>query len=179
MAFLAPALPFLMAGTQIASGIASKRAADRAAEAAREAGEFNATMIERDIDLLEKQRGILNAQFAIDDKRSRDAFERDVQGTVRASTGYAGFDMSQGTPMQVLRSNAREFEYQRSVEEFNNEVANMQISDAQEDARLRAELSRMEGGAQAEALGARGTASLISSTGGAATTAYETGIIGG
>ena len=55
----------------------------------------------------------------------------------------------------------------------------MQISDAQEDARLRAELSRMEGGAQAEALGSRGTASLISSIGGAATTAYETGIIGG
>ena len=58
-------------------------------------------------------------------------------------------------------------------------MANMQISDAQEDARLRAELSRMEGGAQAEALGSRGTASLISSIGGAATTAYETGIIGG
>lgn len=163
-------------GSTVVSGFAQKRAGDRAAAAARNAAEFNAQLIERDIGLLERQRSIVNAQFAIDDFRMREQFERQVQGTVRASTGYAGFDMSQGTPMAVLRSNAREIEYQSSVNEFNNQVANLQISDAQEESRLNAQLSRMEGGAQASALRAQGTASLIKSLGAGATRAYETGM---
>lgn len=173
---MAFALGLISVGTQVIGGISQANAADKAAQAAKEAGEFNAKMIERDIDLLEKQRGIMNAQFATDSIRQRQIFERDVQGTVRASTGYAGIDMSQGTPIEVLRSNAREFDYQDSVNKFNNEIANMQISDAQEEARLNAELSRMEGGAQAAGLRAQGTASLIRGVGGAAQSAYQYGI---
>ena len=175
---MAAALPFVAIGSQVIGGIAQKRAANKAAAAAQRAGEFNATIIERDIDLLEKQRQIINAQFAIDSQRERQAFERDVQGAARAGFGYAGIDMSQGTPMQVLRTNAREFEYQQSVNEFNNQIANMQISDAQEEARLNAQLSRMESGAQAAGLRASGTASLIRSIGSAARTGFESGIFG-
>lgn len=166
-------------GSNLLGGIAQKRAADQAASAASAAAEFNAQIIERDVDLLERQRSIVNAQFAIDDKRMREQFEREIQGTVRASTGYAGFDMSQGTPLAVLRANAREIEYQSAVNSFNNEVSNMQISDAQEEARLNAQLSRMEGGAQAAGLRAQGTASLIRSIGAGATRAYETGLFSG
>jgi hypothetical protein len=176
MAAAAPALAAVSIGSTIVGGIAQKRAADRASAAARSAAEFNAQMIERDFGLLERQRGIINAQFAIDDQRMRQEFERTVQSTVRASTGYAGFDMSQGTPMEVLRRNARELEYQSAVNEFNNQIANLQITDAQEETRLNAQLSRMEGGAQAAALRAQGTASLISSLGAGATRAYETGM---
>jgi hypothetical protein len=163
-------------GSNLIGGISQKRAADRAASAANQAAEFNAQLIERDVDLLARQRSIVNAQFAIDDSRMRRDFEQTVQGTVRASTGYAGFDMSQGTPMAVLRSNARELEYQSAVNTFNNEIANLQISDAQEESRLSAQLSRMEGGAQAAGLRAQGTASLIRSIGQGATRAYETGL---
>jgi hypothetical protein len=52
--------------------------------------------------------------------------------------------------------------------DFENELINMEINDKQEDARLQAELSRMEGGAQAASLQAQGTKSLISSLGQAA-----------
>jgi hypothetical protein len=173
------ALAILQVGSQIIGGISQKRAGDRAAEAAQAAGNFNAQIIERDIDLLERQRQILNAQFTIDDQRLRVAFERDVQGRVKAATGYAGIDMSRGTPMEVLMFNARELEYQSAVGRFNNEIANMQISDAQEEARLNAQLSRMESGAAAASLRAQGTASLIRGIGGAATTAYQTGLFGG
>jgi hypothetical protein len=109
----------------------------------------------------------------IEGKRSRSKFEREVQGAVRAGFGYAGIDMSQGTPVEVLRENAREFEYEATVEQITNEIANMQISDEQETARLNAELARMEGGAQASGLRAQGTASLIKSFGSAAQQAYE------
>ena len=101
---MAALLPWIMAGTQLVGGVTQKQSADRAAEAAQRAGEFNATIIERDIDLLEKQRAIFNANFTIQSERARQAFERDVQGAARAGFGYAGIDMSQGTPMQIGRA---------------------------------------------------------------------------
>jgi hypothetical protein len=54
-------------GSNLIGGISQKRAADRAASAANQAAEFNAQLIERDVDLLARQRSIVNAQFAIDD----------------------------------------------------------------------------------------------------------------
>lgn len=165
-------------GASLLSGVSQKRAGDRAAEAAQRAGEFNAKIIERDIDLLERQRQIFNANFLVDAQRSRRAFEQDVQGAVKAGFGFAGIDISQGSPLQILRENAREFQYQQDVAEFNREIANMQISDQQETARLNAELSRMEGGAQAAGLRASGTASLISSVGQAAQIGYEYKLFG-
>jgi hypothetical protein len=160
-------------GATLLGGLSQKKAASRAAEAADRAAQFNAGLIERDIGLLEKQREIINRNFLIEGKRSRSKFEREVQGAVRAGFGYAGIDMSQGTPVEVLRENAREFEYEATVEQMTNEIANMQISDEQETARLNAELARMEGGAQASGLRAQGTASLIKSFGSAAQQAYE------
>jgi hypothetical protein len=160
-------------GMTLLGGLSQKRAANRAAAAAQEAANFNAKLIERDIGLLEKQREIINRNFLIEGQRSRSKFEREVQGAVRAGFGYAGIDMSQGTPVEVLRENAREFEYEATVEQMTNEIANMQISDEQETARLNAELARMEGGAQASGLRAQGTTSLIRSFGSAAQQAYE------
>ena len=160
-------------GATLLGGLSQKKAANSAAAAADRAAQFNANLIERDIGLLEKQREIINRNFLIEGKRSRSKFEREVQGAVRAGFGYAGIDMSQGTPVEVLRENAREFEYEATVEQMTNEIANMQISDEQETARLNAELARMEGGAQASGLRAQGTASLIKSFGSAAQQAYE------
>ena len=160
-------------GATLLGGLSQKKAASRAADAAYRAAQFNAGLIERDIGLLEKQREIINRNFLIEGKRSRSKFEREVQGAVRAGFGYAGIDMSQGTPVEVLRENAREFEYEATVEQMTNEIANMQISDEQETARLNAELARMEGGAQAAGLRAQGTTSLIRSFGSAAQQAYE------
>ena len=160
-------------GATLLGGLSQKKAANRAAAAADRAAQFNAGLIERDIGLLEKQREIINRNFLIEGQRSRRMFERDVQGAVRAGFGYAGIDMSQGTPVEVLRENAREFEYEQTVVQMSNEIANMQISDEQETARLNAELARMEGGAQASGLRAQGTTSLIRSFGSAAQQAYE------
>ena len=163
----------LSLGATLLGGLSQKKAANRAAAAADRAAQFNAGLIERDIGLLEEQREIINRNFLIESQRSRRMFERDVQGGVRAGFGYAGIDMSQGTPVDVLRENAREFEYEMIVAQMSNEITNMQISDEQETARLNAELARMEGGAQAAGLRAQGTASLIKSFGSAAQQAYE------
>lgn len=168
-------LPILTLGATLIGGFSQKRSADRAAEAANRVGEFNAGLIERDIGLLERQREIINRNFLVEGIRASKFFERDVQGGVRAGFGYSGIDMGQGTPVEIIRENAREFEYERIVSEMNNEITNMQISDEQETARLNAELSRMEGGAQASGLRSQGTTSLIRSFGSAAQQAYEFG----
>ncbi len=122
---------------------------------------------------------IFNANFLVEAERSFRRFEEDVQGSVRAGFGFAGIDISNGSPLQVLRENAREFQYQQDVAEFNRQIVNMQISDQQETARLNAQLSRMEGGAQAAGLRASGTASLIGSVGQAAQIGYEYKLFGG
>jgi hypothetical protein len=163
----------LSLGATLLGGISQRNAANRASAAAQRAANFNAELIERDIGLLEKQRDIINRNFLVEGQRARRMFERDVQGGVRAGFGYAGIDMSQGTPIDVLRENAREFEYEQTVAQMGNEITNMQLSDAQETARLNAELARMEGGAQAAGLRAQGTQSLIRSFGSAAQQAYE------
>lgn len=168
----------LSLGATLLGGLSQRNAANRAAAAAQRAANFNATLIERDIGLLEKQRNIINAQFAVENVRDRKAFQRDIQGTARAGFGYAGIDMSAGTPLEVLTANAREFEYQQTVDRMNNETVNLQISDAQEEARLNAQLARMEGGAQAASLRSQGTQSLISAIGQGARDAYKYGILG-
>ena len=156
-------------------GLSQKRAASNAAAAADRAAQFNAELIERDIGLLEKQREIINRNAVLQERVDRFSFAQ-TQGTVVANYSAAGIDISHGTPMTVLRQNARAFEYDQAVADFNNSVTNMQINDAQENARLSAELSRMEGGAQAATLRAQGTQSLISSFGRAATAGYERGL---
>ena len=165
----------LTLGATVLGGISEKKASNRAAEAAREVGEFNAGLIERDIDLLEKQREIINCNAVLQERVDRFRFA-ESQGSVVAQYSAAGIDVSQGTPMRVLRQNAREFEYDQAIADFNNAVTNMQINDAQENARLSAELSRMEGGAQAAGLRAQGTTSLIQSFGSAARFGYSSGM---
>lgn len=142
----------------------SKSAADRAAEAAREAAEFNAKIVERDIDILERQSKLVDVSQLLREKVSRFRFSQ-MQGSVITGFASAGIDISQGTPMRVLRQNAREFEYDMAVNRFNDSVTQMQIADGKENARLSAELMRMEGGAQAGAIAAQGTRSLISGIG--------------
>ena len=169
------ALAIANMGLSILGGINQKSAADRAAAAQQRIGEFNAKIIERDVNLLENQRTIINNNTLISNTRKRMQF-RKVQGEAVANYAYAGIDIAVGTPMQVLRENARELEYEITVDKFNNYVTNMQINDAQEDAKLTAQMSRMEAGAGAAAMRAQGTASLISGFGQAAQMGYNSNI---
>lgn len=166
-------LPFIQVGLGLLGAAKQQSAANKAAAAAKAAGDFNAKIIERDIDLLEKTRGILNANFLVQQTRFTDAFEREVQGTAKAGFGYGGFDMSAGTPLAVLRHNAREFDYEQKVREFENSLQNMQIDDEQEGLRLSAELSRMEGGMAAASARAQGQVSMLNALSNAATTIYK------
>lgn len=166
-------LAVISTGLQVVGAFQQKSAANKAAAAAKEAGEFNAKIIERDADLLEKTRGILNANFLVQAGRAFDAFQREVQGTAKAGFGYGGFDMSSGTNLAILEHNAREFDFEQKTAQFENSLQNMQIDDEQEGLMLAAELSRKEGGMAAASAKAQGTVSLINSLSNVATTVYK------
>ena len=53
-------LNLVSAGSSLLGGINDKQAADNAAASAQAAANFNADLIERDVDLLEKQRQFVN-----------------------------------------------------------------------------------------------------------------------
>tara|TARA_X000001388_G_scaffold29219_1_gene20715 strand:- start:8109 stop:8627 length:519 start_codon:yes stop_codon:yes gene_type:complete len=152
------------AGAALYNAFSQKAAYDDAADAAREVGEKNAQLIERDIDLLEKQKNIINTNNNIFKTRRKISLD-EVQSEVRANTAFGGIDIASDTTFENLARNAREYDFEIATADFNNEVANMQITDAQEDKRLSAELSRMEGGMQAASLRSQGTTSLISGLG--------------
>ena len=137
------ALTAIKIGTDLLSGFTSKKRSDKAADRAAEAAEFNAQIIERDIDSLTRQRQIINANFAANQTLNARAFEKDIQAKARSGYAYAGFDLTQGTPIEVLRENAREFDYEIEVEEFNNAITNMQIDDYRGDKKLLAELTHV------------------------------------
>lgn len=167
----------LTLGSTILGGISQKKSSDRAAKAYEEVAEFNAKMEERNVDLIEKQIEIANRVRILDERQQRFRFG-ETQGGVIAGFSAAGIDISHGTPMRVLRQNAREFEYDQAKLDFNLAVNVMQMRDAQEDARLRAEVSRLEGKAGAASTRAQGSASLISAFGSAARFGYQENIFG-
>ena len=146
----------------IAGGISSKNSANKAAAAAARVGEFNAGLIERDIDLLEKQREIINRNAVLQERVDRFRFA-EAQGSVVAQYSGAGIDISHGTPMRVMRQAAREFEYNQHINDIIYKVTNIQIDDQQESNRFSAGLSPMDGEAQAAGLEPQGTTSLIPS----------------
>lgn len=161
---LPTALLAISAVASVAGGMSAKRSSDKAAAKAQEAANFNAEMIERDVILLQRQEKILNASAILRAKVDRFRFA-EMQGSVVNAVAFSGFDIAQGTPMRTLRQNAREFEYDMAVNRFDDSVARMQIAEQQEDAFLRAELTRMSGQAQAGLLKSQGRSSLISGLG--------------
>ena len=168
---------FLTLGATVLGGLSQKKASNNAAAAAQRVGNFNADMIERDVDLLEKQRTLVNSNAVVQEQLDRFRFAQN-QGSVVNQYSGAGIDVSVGTPLAVLRQNAREFEFDQAILDLNNSVTNQQINDAQENAELSAELSRMEGGASAAGLRAQGTTSLLQSVGSAARFGYSSGMFG-
>ena len=61
-------------GMNLIGGLQEKKAADRAARAARDAGDFNAEIIERNIELLGKQSDLINQNLAMEKQRGKSAF---------------------------------------------------------------------------------------------------------
>ena len=78
----------------------------------------------------------------------------------------------------MLIKNACEFNYELAIDDYNTSIAVEEQEDLIEEAKLRAEISRMGGMAESTALRARGTQALITGFGNALGLADEEGWLG-
>ena len=152
-----------------------QKAADRAAGEALRIGAANAEIIERDIDIGKQQSVNLEKALEISNSRKRMAFGA-VQGSVRNQFAGAGVDLGRGAPITVQLKNAAEFEYELGIDAYNTSIAIQEIEDGIEETRMRAEVSRMGGAAEASALRSRGTQALLKGLGTSVAIADEAGM---
>ena len=152
-----------------------QKAADRAAGEALRIGAANAEIIERDIDIGKQQIVNLEKALEISNGRKRMAFGA-VQGSVRNQFAGAGVDLGRGAPVTVQLKNAAEFEYELGIDAYNTSIAIQEIEDGIEETRMRAEVSRMGGAAEASALRSRGTQALLKGLGTSVAIADEEGM---
>ena len=152
-----------------------QKAADRAAGEALRIGAANAEIIERDIDIGKQQIVNLEKALEISNSRKRMAFGA-VQGSVRNQFAGAGVDLGRGAPITVQLKNAAEFEYELGIDAYNTSIAIQEIEDGIEETRMRAEVSRMGGAAEASALRSRGTQALLKGLGTSVAIADEAGM---
>lgn len=147
----------------IGSAIYAKSQADKAASQARAIGEKNAQIILRDIEIAQRQIDTYRQNLEISNERKTQKFGA-VQGSVINLALGRGMT-SRGSPQDILIDNASEFEYELAIDAYNTEIAIMEQEDLKEEARLRAEVARMGGNAEASALRAKGTTALLSGIG--------------
>lgn len=152
-----------------------QKAADRAAGEALRIGGANAEIIERDIDIGKQQIVNLEKALEISNGRKRMAFGA-VQGSVRNQFAGAGVDLGRGAPVTVQLKNAAEFEYELGIDAYNTSIAIQEVEDGIEETRMRAEVSRMGGAAEASALRSRGTQALLKGLGTSVAIADEEGM---
>ena len=163
-------------GLQLYSSSKARSAANKGAAQAVAIGNKNAEIIERDIDIAKRQIEILYENLRISNERKREGFKA-VQGSVLNVSLGSGIT-SRGTPQEVLMKNATEFNYELAIDDYNTSIAVEEQEDLIEEAKLRAEISRMGGMAESSALRARGTQALLKGFSNAIGLADEEGWLG-
>ena len=151
-------------GLGIYGAYQNKRAGDNAAAFARAIGEENAKIIERDIDIADRQIEILGRNLEVSNQRKTRLFD-DFQGRGRSIYGGGGIELSRGAPVSVALRSAAEFEYELDVDAYNTSIAILEQEDRKVEAKMRANVSRMGGQAQASAYKAQGTTALLTGIG--------------
>lgn len=166
-------LDLIVSGLQLYQGYQSYQAGQDAGKMALAIGAKNATIIERDIDIAMRQKEILQRNLELSNQRKRKAFGAYQAGARNATLGQGM--TSRGTPQDIFVENVKEFNYELAVDAYNTEIALLEQDDLIEEAKLRAEISRMGGQAEKSALMAQGTSGLITGAAGGIGTIADAG----
>ena len=161
------------AGLQLFGAYNSYKSGEDAGNAALAVGAKNATIIERDIDIANRQKEILQRNLERSNERKMLAFGAYQAGARNATLGQGM--TSRGTPQDIFIENVKEFNYELAVDRYNTEIALLEQDDLIEETKLRAEVSRMGGQAEKSALRAQGTSALITGAAGGIGTIADAG----
>lgn len=161
------AAPYIAAGTAIAGGMISASGSIKSGKAARAAAEYNAKIQERNAKVAEQAAEQILMQADRDAIRAEEIglkFIRNQQGRYGASGVIAGQD----TALKVALESANNLEEQIAQRYYKSEVEAITMREQGVDARLGANLTRMEGNARYQAAKTQAMTSLLSSSSSAA-----------
>ena len=131
MAAVAPALPFIQAGTAIVAG--------RQASAV---GKYNQAIQNRNAEVLEQEGELIEKQKEFDIARFDQQFSA-LQGQTRTNVLFSGAELS-GSGLRILRQNAEQAEIEKDIITFNSKVAQSKKMEQANFARMNGQLARME-----------------------------------
>jgi hypothetical protein len=157
------AAPYIAAGTAIAGGMISASGSIKSGKAARAAAEYNAKIQERNAKVAEQAAEQILMQADRDAIRAEQIglqFIKNQQGRYGASGVVAGQD----TALKVALDSANNLEEQIAQRYFKSEVEAITMREQGVDARLSANLTRMEGNARYQAAKTQAMTSLLSSS---------------
>jgi hypothetical protein len=131
MAFAAPALPFIQAGTAIVAG--------RQASAI---GKYNQSIQNRNAEVLEQEAERIQQQKEFDLARFDQKFSQ-LQGQTKTAVLTSGAELS-GSGLRVLRYNAEQAEVEKDIIDYNSKVAQSRKMEEANFARMSGELARQQ-----------------------------------
>jgi hypothetical protein len=159
--------PYIAAGTAIAGGMISASGSIKSGKAARAAAEYNAKIQERNAEVADQAAEQILMQADRDAIRTEQIglqFIKNQQGRYGASGVIAGQD----TALKVALASANDLEEQIAQRYYKSEVEAITMREQGVDARLSANLTRMEGNARYQASKTQAMASLLGSSSSAA-----------
>jgi len=154
--------PYIAAGTAIAGGMISASGTIKSGKAARAAQEYNAKIQERNAKVADQAAEQILMQADRDAVRAEQIglqFIKNQQGRYGASGVVAGQD----TALKVALDSANNLEEQIAQRYFKSEVEAITMREQGVDARLSANLTRMEADARYQAAKTKAMTSLLSS----------------
>ena len=131
MAFAAPALPFIQAGTAIVAG--------RQASAL---GKYNQSIQNRNAEVLEQEGELIEKQKEFDIARFDQQFST-LQGQTRTNVLFSGAELS-GSGLRIIRQKAEQAEIEKDIITFNSKVAQSRKMEQAKFARMNRQLARIE-----------------------------------
>ena len=129
MAFAAPALPFIQAGTAIVAG----RQASAVGKYNQAIQNRNAEVLEQEGELIEKQKEFDLAQF---DKK----FAK-FQGETKTAILKSGVELS-GSGLRILRANAENAELEKDIIDYNAKINKVRKFEEANFARMQGQVAR-------------------------------------
>ena len=131
MAFAAPALPFIQAGTAIVAG--------RQASAV---GKYNQAIANRNFRVKVQEAERIQQQKEFDLARFDQKFSQ-LQGQTKTAVLTSGAELS-GSGLRVLRYNAEQAEVEKDIIDYNSKVAQSRKMEEANFARMSGQLARQQ-----------------------------------
>jgi len=152
--------PLAIAATA-ASAVVAASASMAQAKAAQQTGEYNKKIHDHRAKLFEQDKLLIDTQKDQDLLNFNRQYDQ-LQASTVVSYLKNGVVIDEGTPMQILKSNAERAEFERNTIEYNAELGKRNAVESANIERMRGDVALMTGQSQAFQARTQAVSSLLS-----------------